>query len=111
MSGRQLCLPHRLKDFLSQRAYACRLWTSSAHTVLASIRQVLASLKVNSPAEYTFKMFRAGHATALAEEGKSLGHILKAGEWKSSAVLSYIDEDAGDAAQFLDSVLDDSDAD
>ena len=78
--------------------------------MLSSIRRVLTALKVNSPSEYTFKMFRAGHATALAEEGKSLGHFLRAGEWKSSAVLSYIDEDAVDAAQFLDLVLDDSEA-
>ena len=68
-------------------------------------------MKVEAPNEYTFKMFRAGHATSLAAEGKSLGHILKAGEWKSTAVLSYIDEDAVDASQFLNLVLDDSDID
>ena len=72
---------------------------------------MLTSLKVEAPNEYTFKMFRAGHATSLAAEGKSLGHILKAGEWKSTAVLSYIDEDAVDASQFLSLVLDDSDID
>ena len=77
--------------------------------MLSGIRRALAALKVNSPAEYTFKTFRAGHATALAEEGKSLGHILRAGEWKSSAMLNCMDEDAVDAAQLLDLVLDDSD--
>ena len=77
--------------------------------MLSSIRRLLATLGVGSPTDSTLKMFRAGHATALAEEGKSLGHILQAGEWKSSAFLSYIDEDAVDAAQFLDLVLEDSD--
>ena len=40
-----------------------------------------------------------------------MGHILKAGEWKSTAVLSYVDEDTVDAAEFLNLVFDDSDID
>ena len=110
-TSRQFCLPHRLGTFLAEKSRGQQLWTSTAHGVLKSIRRLLTSLKVEAPNEYTFKMFRAGHATSLAAEGKSLGHILKMGEWKSTAVLSYIDEDAVDASQFLSLVLDDSDID
>ena len=56
-------------------------------------------------------MFRAGHATCLAKEGKSLGRILQAGEWKSAAFLSYVDEDAVDSSEFSNLVLDESDLD
>ena len=110
-TSRQFCLPHRLGPFLRGKKYKQRLWPSAAPAMLAGIRKLLATLRVDSPNEYTFKMFRAGHATSLASEGKSLGYILNAGEWKSTAVLSYIDEDAVDASQFLDLVLDDSDID
>ena len=110
-TSRQFCLPHRLGPFLRGKKYMQQLWPSATHAMLAGIRKLLAALGVDSPNEYTFKMFRAGHATSLASEGKSLGYILNAGEWKSTAVLSYIDEDTVDASQFLELVLADSDID
>ena len=77
--------------------------------MLLSIRHVLAGLRVPNPELYTLKMFRAGHATELAKMGKSVGENLQAGEWRSAAFLSYVDEDLVDAAQVLDQVIDDSD--
>ena len=59
---------------------------------------------------FTGKVFRAGKATALAAAGASVGEILLAGEWKSRAFLRYVDEDAVDAAQLLESMLDGSDS-
>ena len=86
-----------------------RLWTSTSHLMLATLRRVLRTAGADRPEEFTFKAFRAGHATALAEEGKSIGDILNAGEWRSAAFLSYVDEDVVDAGQILEQVLDDSD--
>ena len=90
-------------------AHGSRLLPSSSHHMLTAIRRILGALNVDKPEEFTLKMFRAGHATALAEEGKSIGDILRAGEWKSAAFLAYVNEDAVDASQLLDAVLDDSD--
>ena len=59
---------------------------------------------------YTLKAFRAGKATALAAAGKSLRVILAAGEWRSTAFLSYVDTDAVDQSQILDQTLAASDA-
>ena len=81
---------------------------TSRETLLA-IRQALACLRAATPELYTLKMFRAGHATELAKNGKSVGDILRAGEWRSAAFLSYVDEDLVDASQILDHVLEDSD--
>ena len=78
---------------------------------MSSVRQLLAALEVDSPEQYTLKMFRSGHATALAAEGKSIGHILQAGEWRSAAFLSYLDEDTVDAAQVVEHLLSDSEID
>ena len=108
-TGRQLCVAHRLKDFLRGKAQGSRLWKSSSHHMLASIRRILGAMNIVRPEEFTLKMFRAGHATALAEEGKSIGAILQAGEWRSAAFLAYVDVDAVDACQLLDKVLDESD--
>ena len=82
----------------------------SSTEFLTAVRRVLGAVGMENPEQYTLKMFRAGHASTLAEEGKSVGHILQAGEWKSAAFLSYIDEDAVDAAQIVEHVLSESDA-
>lgn len=57
---------------------------------------------------FTLKAFRAGKATELARSGKSLGAILSAGEWRSAAVLRYVDEDVVDAAEMLKTAVDQS---
>ena len=69
------------------------------------LRRLLTLLGVEHAQAYTLKAFRAGKATALAASGKSLGHILAAGEWRSSAFLSYVDTDVVDQAQLLDATL------
>ena len=110
-AGEQFCLPHRLRPYLSKLQIGHQLWSRSPHAALVAIRQLLSSLNIGATHEFTWKMFRAGHATSLAAEGKSLGQILSAGEWRSTAVLSYVDEDTVDASEFLNLVLEDSDID
>ena len=110
-TSRQFCVAHRLQDFLHGRLQGTRLWSSSLHLLLTILRKVLGAVRGDRPDECTLKAFRVGHATALAEEGKSIGDILNAGEWCSAAFLSYIDEDIVDAGQVLEQVLTDSDCD
>ena len=88
------------------KAQGARLWPASSHFLLAALRRILGAVKVDRPDEFTFKAFRAGHATALAQEGRSIGDILNAGEWRSAAFLAYVDEDIVDASQILEQVLD-----
>ena len=45
--------------------------------------------------------FRAGRATSMAAAGDPLGKILEFGDWRSKAVLSYIDESHVDASRVL----------
>ena len=82
-SGQQLCLPHRLEASLRGKGQSRKVWASSSTEFLAAVRRLLTALDIENPEQYTLKMFRAGHATTLAEEGKSIGHILQAGEWKA----------------------------
>ena len=109
LGSRQLCLPHRLQDFLLGKKVGSKVWTMTSREFLLAIRQVLTCLRAATPDLYTLKMFRAGHATELAKSGKSVGDILRAGEWRSAAFLAYVDEDLVDAAQILEHVLEDSD--
>ena len=103
-----MCVAHRLQAFLQGKQQASRLWTSSSPQMLKAVRQIMTTQGVEHPEEFTLKMFRAGHATSLAAEGKSVGAIIQAGEWRSAALLAYIDEDAVDAGHILEAVLDDS---
>ena len=73
------------------------------------MRQLLGLLQFEGASAVTLKAFRAGKATELAAAGKSVGHILRAGEWRSAAFLAYLDEDAVDAAQLLHRTLEQSD--
>ena len=75
------------------------------------LRQLPSLLQFEGAASVTLKAFRAGKATELAAAGKSVGHILRAGEWRSAAFLAYLDEDAVDEAQLLDSMLQQSEED
>ena len=111
ISGRQFCLPHRLQPLLSCKGRGTRVWTSTSASFLVSVRKLLTALEIEAPEVYTLKMFRSGHATTLAEEGKTLGHILQAGEWRSAAFLSYLDEDVVDAAQIVEHLFTDSEID
>ena len=57
------------------------------------LRRLLTLLGHNDASQVTPKSFRAGRATSLAASGHSIGEILIAGEWKSSAFLKYCQAD------------------
>ena len=57
------------------------------------------------------KAFRASMATNLIASGEPLKTVLEWGEWRSRAVLRYIDENAVEAQRFLDASLVASDDD
>ena len=57
--------------------------------------------------QVTLKSVRAGRATSLAAGGHSIGEILIAGEWKSSAFLEYCQANDLSESALLDVVLED----
>ena len=86
-----------------------RLCEFTPHTFLSQLKRLLAILQIGGAEKTTLKCFRAGKATAMAAEGRGLGEILTAGEWRSKAFLRYIDEDMVDAAQLLSEAIEQSD--
>ena len=57
--------------------------------------------------QFTLKGFRAGRATSLAASVHSIGEILIAQEWKSSAFLRYCQADDLSVSALLNVVLED----
>ena len=72
---------------------------------LALIRAALNVAGVQKAPDATFNMFRAGHATALAVAGESLGTIFFAGEWTSAVFLRYCIENEIDHCRFMSAAL------
>ena len=59
---------------------------------------------------FRFKSSRAGRATSMAQEGHPLSEILAWGEWKSAAVLRYLNTGMLDPGNFLATTMDESDS-
>jgi len=62
------------------------------------LRKVLQRLSVPDAQKYGTHAFRRGHAEDLRKRGCALSEILRAGQWKSSAFMTYLDEAALDQA-------------
>ena len=103
--GRSMCAVHRMQAHLAAKQVAAPLWSFTPASALHTLKRLLVLVKEPQSAAFTLKAFRAGRATQLAAQGKSLGTILQAGEWRSSAFLSYVDTDAVDSSQLLSQTL------
>jgi len=76
--------------------------------VLATLRRRLALLAVADAASYVTQDFRRGHARDLQANGATLAEILKAGEWKSPAFMSYLDLDKLETEAVIEAHLEES---
>jgi hypothetical protein len=83
-----------------------RLFDFTASQFVCAIKRALTLLSIDGAHMFTPKAFRAGRATELASKGVPIGQILKAGEWRSSAFLRYVDEDVVDASSFVHEIID-----
>ena len=54
----------------------------------------LTLLQVPHPEKHTLKAFRASRAEVMARRGHPVPEVLRAGEWRSAAMLDYADPDA-----------------
>lgn len=63
------------------------------------LRQLLSRFRVPKAEKYGTHDFRRGHAEDMRKSGCTLAEILRAGQWKSAAFLSYLDEADMDKVQ------------
>ena len=84
------------------------------NAALGSLRDMLSFLEVPEARHYRTHDLRRGHAEDLKLSGANLFEILRAGEWRSPAFLSYLDvnelESAAVVEAHLDEESDDNDA-
>ena len=91
-SCRLTCPVHRLgKYFLDCGMGASPFHFLDARSSLSILRGWLRHLDIQAPLQYRTHDFRRGHARDMARTGARLHEILKAGDWKSAAFLSYQD--------------------
>jgi hypothetical protein len=109
--GPSRCPPHRLMPFLEKFKVGERLWAWTPAEFARIMKRMLSLLLTPGADNFSLKAFRAGKATELAKAGSALGTILAAGEWKSTAFMRYVDEDAVDASTVLGMVINASDSD
>ena len=72
---------------------------------LGSLRDILGFLKVPDAALFRTHDLRRGHAEDLKLSGANLFQILKAGEWRSPAFLSYLDVNELESAAVVEAHL------
>ena len=93
---------------MAQTSYGEVRFPAKPSKIMQVIKANSLSLSFN-PEGISWKSFRAGRATHLAACGCDIKLVMEAGEWKSRAVLDYIDGDKVDQAVFLHTTLDRSD--
>ena len=104
-----LCPVHFVGVYVAQTNVGTPLLNFTVPQCVNAIKRALTLLGVENARCFSLKAFRAGHATELAKKGTPIGQILKAGEWRSSAFLRYVDEDVVDANSFANEILDSQD--
>ena len=62
-------------------------------------------VRVEDAGRLTLKAFRASKASNMISAGEPLKTVLTWGEWRSRAVLNYIDENAVEQAALLEATL------
>ena len=103
-----MCVGHRLHTRVVNMAEGQKVFNFTSSVALTKFRSVLKLLQVPDYQAFSFKCLRAGKAATLARQGHSLFQVMQSGEWRSSAVLAYADEDEFDRAAFLNTACDSS---
>lgn len=86
-----------------------KLWEFNSGQFLRQLKEQLRFLGIAEYSELTWKSFRAGKATEMANDGYGLGQILLAGEWRSVSFLRYLDIEKANPCKLLCSTIDESD--
>lgn len=86
-----MCPVCRVGPWLSKMEVGTPLCHLSPSKFLNSLKSVLTSFG-HSVGAMTLKCFRSGKATDLCLKGVSMAAVLRQGEWRSAAILAYVDE-------------------
>ena len=108
MLGHKSCALHRVQAAICA-FQKLPLWSFTASRTLADVRTCMQLLGAKGAAQMGWKAWRAGRASAMAAAGDSLEEILTAGEWRSIAVLNYLNESQIDASRMLLDAVEESD--
>ena len=104
LTGEAACATHTYLEFQQRCGWVTGTPMfpdlSPAKTLLR-VKRLLTMMGTPNATFMTWKAVRAGRASAMAASGCSLGSILTAGEWRSSAYLRYVSEEVADAGQVL----------
>ena len=69
------------------------------------LRHLLTSMRVQEADSFRAHDFRRGHAEDMRAAGRSLGDIMKEGDWDSPAVFEYVDVSKLESDRVLSAVL------
>ena len=90
--SKSLCIFHVVGNMIKELQDGTPLFGGlSGASALTLLRNRLNKIGVVDARSYKLHDMRRGHAQDLAIRGASLSTILKAGGWKSSAFLAYLD--------------------
>lgn len=107
--GVTFCVVHRFAELCLEAGEW--LTEMAPHQALQELRRLLQRLGVEHADLYTLKAFRASRATCMAAAGDSLAEIMLQGEWRSSALLSYVNESAVDSQRFVQALMQEDEGD
>lgn len=100
-----LCAYHAVARLVKDKSPGDLLWDVSAAEVLSTARRLATLARVEDAGRLTLKAFRASKASNMISAGEPLKTVLTWGEWRSRAVLNYIDENAVEQAALLEATL------
>ena len=90
--SRSMCAFHVVGAFVQDLPRGSPVFSGlTGADAISKLRTHLAALGVSDARSYKLHDFRRGHAQDLAERGSALSVILRAGDWRSSAFMSYLD--------------------
>ena len=93
-SDPRMCAVHELWDkYLGSLPDGTRPWHGvSPGFARQRLRRILELLSVPESSEYGLHDFRRGHAEDMRKCGCTLAQIMRAGQWKSAAFMTYLNE-------------------
>lgn len=97
------------KHFTGKMKLGHKLWEFQSGQTLKHIKKQLRMLGYVKFEDFTWKSFRAGRATEMADDGYSLEQIVLAGEWRSVAFLRHLDVEKVNPCRLLGTTVDESD--
>ena len=105
----ELCPVHVLGPYFASCGTGAQPFARfDARCALANLRTCLQALGIVDAFKYRTHDIRRGHARDLQLGGASLYEILRAGEWRSPAFLSYMDKMELECGAALEAHLEDS---